>query len=61
MGADPQQGDFNLVRSQKENSNGNINFNHANNFNEWINKWGWLKLKILVDHILGPITKGALL
>jgi hypothetical protein len=27
-------GDFNLVRNQKEKSNGNINFYHANNFSD---------------------------
>jgi hypothetical protein len=33
-------GDFNLVRSQREKSNGNINFQHTNAFNDFINKWG---------------------
>jgi hypothetical protein len=29
-------GDFNVVRSQKEKSNGIINFNHATSLNNWI-------------------------
>jgi hypothetical protein len=30
-------GDFNLVRNKKEKSNGVLNFNHADMFNNWIN------------------------
>jgi hypothetical protein len=33
-------GDYNLVRSQKEKSNGVVNYNHNSLFNEWIEKWG---------------------
>jgi hypothetical protein len=38
-------GDFNLVRTQKEKSNGMINFTHAMTFNEWINKWGLIDIR----------------
>ena len=37
--------DFNLVRSQREKSNGIINFSHASIFNDWINKWGLIEIK----------------
>jgi hypothetical protein len=36
--------DFNLVRKQKEKSNENINFTHANAFNEWINRWALIEI-----------------
>jgi hypothetical protein len=38
-------GDFNLVRSQKEKSNGSINFNLVELFNNWIDRWGLIDLK----------------
>jgi hypothetical protein len=38
-------GDFNLVRNQSEKSNGVINFNHANAFNNWIDCWGTIEIK----------------
>jgi hypothetical protein len=38
-------GDFNLVMSYKEKSNGAINFAHANLFNDWINCWGLIEIK----------------
>jgi hypothetical protein len=31
------RGDFNLVRTTREKSNGNINFLYVESFNEWIN------------------------
>jgi hypothetical protein len=31
-------GDFNLVKSQREKSNGIVNFNHVDMFNDWINR-----------------------
>jgi hypothetical protein len=37
-------GDFNLVRSQGEKSNGVVNFNHTSLFNEWIEKWGLMEI-----------------
>jgi hypothetical protein len=37
-------GDFNLVRTQEEKSNGVVNFAHANLFNVWIEKWGLMKI-----------------
>jgi hypothetical protein len=37
--------DFNLVRNQQEKSNGMINFQHVNAFNELINKWGLTEIK----------------
>jgi hypothetical protein len=38
-------GDFNIVRAQKEKSNGVVNFKLNNCFNEWINRWGLLDIK----------------
>jgi exonuclease III len=38
-------GDFNLVRSQNEKSNGVINYGHAELFNEWVNRWGLIENK----------------
>jgi hypothetical protein len=38
-------GDFNLVRCQEEKSNVNINFNHADMFNDWIDSWGLIEIK----------------
>jgi hypothetical protein len=38
-------GDFNLVRNQKEKSNGVVNFHHMNAFNELINKWGLIEIR----------------
>jgi hypothetical protein len=38
-------GDFSMVRSYKEKSNGAINFAHANLFNNWINCWGLIEIK----------------
>jgi hypothetical protein len=40
-------GDFNIVRNQREKSNGVINFNLASSFNEWINTYGLINIK---DH-----------
>jgi hypothetical protein len=36
--------DFNLVRSQKEKSNGIVNFGHVTAFNEWIHRWGLMEI-----------------
>jgi hypothetical protein len=36
-------GDFNLVRSQLEKSNGIVNFSHSSSFNDWIEKWGLIE------------------
>jgi hypothetical protein len=38
-------GDFNLVRSQREKSNGVVNFNHVDMFNDWINRCGLIEIK----------------
>jgi hypothetical protein len=38
-------GDFNLVRNQKEKSNGVVNFHHVNAFNKLINKWGLIEIR----------------
>jgi hypothetical protein len=38
-------GDFNLVRTQREKSNNNINFTHSEAFNDWINTWGFIEIK----------------
>jgi hypothetical protein len=38
-------GDFNLVRTQKEKSNNNINFTHFAAFNDWINTWGLIEIR----------------
>jgi hypothetical protein len=38
-------GDFNVVRSCKEKSNGVINFAHVSAFNNWINCWGLIDTK----------------
>jgi hypothetical protein len=37
-------GDFNLVRNSKEKSNGVVNWNHVNRFNDWIHRWGLVEL-----------------
>jgi hypothetical protein len=37
-------GDFNLVRSQREKSNGQLKFSHAKSFNNWINTWGLIEI-----------------
>jgi len=39
-------GDFNLVRSSAEKSNGNINLRWADLFNDWINKWALIDLDL---------------
>jgi hypothetical protein len=39
------RGDFNLVRTQKEKSNNNINFTHSAAFNDWINTWGLIEIR----------------
>jgi hypothetical protein len=55
------EGDFNLVRSQKEKSNGVVNFQHMNAFNEFINRCGLIELKdpnrsfFLTNNQRGPI------
>jgi hypothetical protein len=38
-------GDFNIVRNQREKSNGVINFNLVELFNEWIDRWALIDLK----------------
>jgi hypothetical protein len=38
-------GEFNLVRCQVEKSNGNINFNHINPFNDWIDSWSLIEIR----------------
>jgi hypothetical protein len=38
-------GDFNMVRPQKEKSNGLIYFNLVGLFNEWIDRWSLIDLK----------------
>jgi hypothetical protein len=38
-------GDFNLVRNQKEKSNGVIIFCTFELFNEWIDRWGLMEIK----------------
>jgi hypothetical protein len=38
-------GDFNLVRYQRDKSNGLINLNHGEKFNGWIDKWGLVEIK----------------
>jgi hypothetical protein len=40
-------GDFNLVRSSQEKSNGVVNANWTMLFNDWINRWALLDLKIV--------------
>jgi endonuclease/exonuclease/phosphatase family metal-dependent hydrolase len=45
VGPNCSRGDFNLVRSQKEKSNGLINFKIVDVFNEWIDKWGLIDIK----------------
>jgi endonuclease/exonuclease/phosphatase family metal-dependent hydrolase len=37
-------GDFNLIRGIKEKSNGVVNWNHVNGFNDWIHRWGLIEL-----------------
>jgi hypothetical protein len=37
-------GDFNLVRNSEEKSNGVVNWNHVNGFNDWIHRWGLVEL-----------------
>jgi hypothetical protein len=39
-------GDFNLVRNQKKKSNNIINFTHSEAFNDWINTWGLIKIRV---------------
>jgi hypothetical protein len=39
------RGDFNIVKSQKEKSNGMINFNIVSHFNDWIDRWPLIDLK----------------
>jgi hypothetical protein len=38
-------GDFNIVRNQREKSNGLINFNLVELFNGWIDRWAMIDLK----------------
>jgi hypothetical protein len=38
-------GDFNLVRNQREKSNGVINFHTSELFNEWIDRWRLMEIK----------------
>jgi exonuclease III len=38
-------GDFNLVRNQKEKSNGIVNFTHMDAFNDLINRWALIEIK----------------
>jgi hypothetical protein len=38
-------GDFNLVRSQREKSNGIVNFRHMEAFNDLINRWSLIEIK----------------
>ena len=39
-------GDFNLVRSAADKSNGQINANWSFLFNDWINKWSLIDLNL---------------
>jgi hypothetical protein len=39
-------GDFNLVRTTAEKSNGSVNANWSFLFNDWINRWSLIDLKI---------------
>lgn len=39
-------GDFNLVRTVTDKSNGNINFRWADLFNEWVDKWALIELEL---------------
>lgn len=39
-------GDFNLVRSISDKSNGIVNFRWIDLFNDWISKWGLIKLEL---------------
>jgi hypothetical protein len=45
MGPTLVGGDFNLVRTQKEKNNGNINFTHSAVFDDWINTWGLIEIR----------------
>lgn len=38
-------GDFNLVRYQKDKSNGIVDFNWYEKFNEWINIWNFREIQ----------------
>jgi hypothetical protein len=38
-------GDFNIVKCHLEKSNGVINFNVVNTFNDWISRWGLIDIK----------------
>ena len=37
-------GDFNLVRSQADKNNGNIDFRQADRFNAWIKMWALIEI-----------------
>jgi hypothetical protein len=50
-------GDFNLVRSQLDKSNGNIDHRWTDKFNAWVDIWPWYRLGSLEEPSLGPITK----
>jgi hypothetical protein len=39
-------GDFTLVRYQKDKSNGNVDLKWCDKFNEWIDKYGLLEIKL---------------
>lgn len=49
-------GDFNLVSSSKDKSNGIVNFKWVNMFQNWINSFVLIELRFLPDRIPGPIT-----
>jgi hypothetical protein len=38
-------GDFNLSRFPSDKSNGRINLKRADCFNDWVNRWGLIKIK----------------
>lgn len=39
-------GDFNLVRSTADKSNGIVNFKWVDLFNDWVNRWGLLEFEL---------------
>jgi hypothetical protein len=37
-------GDFNLVRSQSDKSNGNVDFRWVDRFNAWVDLWSLIEI-----------------
>jgi hypothetical protein len=54
-------GDFNLVRSQKDKSYGNVNWKWCDKFNEWVDRHSLIESGYWVELSLGLITKIKLL